>query len=196
MAPVIFTLEMLHQHVLELAADLRIAWIDNGWTPAANHETRIVALHAIKSEDAYAVALHEIGHIRNGRFDNILIEERRAWEWARDNALVWTPTMQREADVSARSYELAVDEHEDAQLTDFYYDQILALVRNLLRGEPYGELMYNALVRNTAELAEMYEGYDQKEARRVLIQLIDKYLPAAEQNDPDAELGNKEGVKI
>jgi hypothetical protein len=132
--------------------------------------------------------LHEIGHIRNGRVDDILIEERRAWEWARDNALVWTPTMQREADVSMRGYELAVNGEDDAHWTDFYYDQILALVCDLLGDNDYGELMYDALVRNAAELAEMYEYYDRNAARRVLTRLIDKYLPAAGRNDPGADL--------
>jgi hypothetical protein len=89
-----------------------------------------------------------------------------------------------------RSYEL--HGAHDAQRTDFYYDQIEALVCDLLRGDEYGELMYDALVRNAAELAEMYEYDDQNAARRVLMQLIDKYLPAAEQNDPDAELDLKE----
>jgi hypothetical protein len=119
----IITLEMLHQHVLELAADLQIDWIHDGRMPAADHETRTLTLHKIKSETAYAVALHEIGHLRDGRVDDILIEERRAWEWARGNALVWTPTMQHEADVSVRGYEVAVDGYDDARQTDLYYDQ-------------------------------------------------------------------------
>ena len=35
----------------------------------------------------------------------VLACERRAWEWARDNALIWTPTMEREAEAGIASYE-------------------------------------------------------------------------------------------
>jgi hypothetical protein len=166
----IITLENLHRHVLDLAADLRIEWSD--WQAKADPEIRTVHLRPIKSETAYATALHEIGHIREGRFDDVLIEERRAWEWARANALVWTPTMQREADSCMGHYEAWTD---DAHLAEYYYDEILAFVNDLLDGNADGELVYDALVRNAVELAELYEG---DEARRILIRLIDKHLPA------------------
>jgi hypothetical protein len=52
MAPVIITLEALHQHVLELAGDLPIEWLDDVLTPTADHKARTVAFHAIKSETA------------------------------------------------------------------------------------------------------------------------------------------------
>ena len=84
----IITIDDLHQHVLDLAADLEIKWRD--WRTEADTETRTVYLHPITSERAYASALHEIGHIRNGR-DDELTEERKAWEWARDNALKRIP---------------------------------------------------------------------------------------------------------
>ena len=57
----IITLEDLHQHVLDLAADLEIEWSD--WRTEADTETRTVYLHPITSERAYTSALHEIGHI-------------------------------------------------------------------------------------------------------------------------------------
>ena len=57
---------------------------------------------------------------------------------------------------------------DDAHLADYCYDQILALVCDL-----------DALIRNAVELAAMYELGDVREARRLLICLIDKYLPAA-----------------
>ena len=51
----------------------------------------------VKSPRSYATVLHEIGHIlgRHQDSDIILVRERWAWEWARRNALIWTPTMQR-----------------------------------------------------------------------------------------------------
>jgi hypothetical protein len=135
----IITLEDLHQHVLNLTADLKIKWSD--WRAEANAELRTVHLHPIKSEKAYASALHEIGHIRTGRVDDVLTEERRAWEWARANALVWTPTMQREADSCMGAYET-----DEAHLPAYYYDEIYATVEDLLSGgNPDGELVYDAL---------------------------------------------------
>jgi hypothetical protein len=44
---------------------------------------------------SYATALHEIGHDR-GRHQSScdqMVRERWAWEWARRNALDWTPAM-------------------------------------------------------------------------------------------------------
>jgi hypothetical protein len=53
----------------------------------------------IRSATTYATALHEIGHIL-GRYQtsrNSITRERWAWQWARDNALVWTKAMERHA---------------------------------------------------------------------------------------------------
>jgi hypothetical protein len=171
----IITVEGLHQHVLNLAADLRIVW--SAWCAKAEPEIGTVTLRPIKSEKAYAVALHEIGHIRTGRFDDVLIEERRAWEWARDNALVWTPTMQRHADSCLEQYEA-----DDAHLAEYYYDEISAFVNDLLDGNADGELVYDALVGNAVELAQIYENYNAKEVRLVLIRLIDEHLAAYPQD--------------
>jgi hypothetical protein len=170
----IITLEDLHQHVLDLwGKEDGIDWIDKMWSPAANFKRGTVRLHPIDSESAYAVALHEIGHIRQGPFEDLLIEERRAWEWAKANALVWTPTMQRTAEQCIRSYET-----DEAHLAAYYYDQLLAFVSDLLVGNDHGEQVYDALIRNAVELAEMYEHDDAREARRLLICLIDKHLAA------------------
>jgi hypothetical protein len=172
----IVTIEDLHQHVRDLwGKDDGIEWVSEVFMPTANHETGTLRLHPIKSEATYAVALHEIGHLRQGLSEDVLLDERRAWDWARDNAVIWTPTMERAAERSMGSYEA----HEGATriwLT-YYYDQILALVCDLVRGNADGELVYDALLRNAVELAEMYEGGDRQAARRALTDLIDKYLP-------------------
>jgi hypothetical protein len=171
----IITLEDLHQHVLDLAADLEIKWEDR--FAMAEFENSTVHLHPIKSEKAYASALHEIGHIRTGRFDDALTEERQAWEWARANALVWTPTMQREADSCMGSYVT-----DEAHLAEYYYDEISAFVEDLLSGNADGELVYDALVGNAVELAQLYEDYNAKKVRLVLIRLIDQHLAAYPQD--------------
>ena len=52
----------------------------------------------IRSALTYATALHEIGHIL-GRYQTQrhrrLTQEFWAWKWARQNALIWTPAMER-----------------------------------------------------------------------------------------------------
>jgi hypothetical protein len=173
----IVTIEDLRRHALDVwGKDDGIEWIEEMWMPTANHETGTLLLHPIQSEAAYAIALHEIGHLRQERHDDVLVEERRAWDWARDNALIWTPTMELVAERSIRDYETGDDEGAKAA---FYYDQILECVTDLLvGGSPNGEQVYDALIRNAAELAELYENYDRKAARWVLMDLIDKYLPA------------------
>jgi hypothetical protein len=58
-----------------------------------------IRLPRIRSVISYAVALHEIGHIR-GRYQrsrNVMVRERWAWQWARENAPSWSPAMERVA---------------------------------------------------------------------------------------------------
>jgi hypothetical protein len=58
-----------------------------------------IGIMPIRSAIGYATALHELGHIlgqhQDNDIDDMLTQERWAWEWARQNALVWTPTMER-----------------------------------------------------------------------------------------------------
>jgi len=56
-------------------------------------------LPPVRSDVSYAVALHEIGHIkgRDQKSLDVLVREQAAWQWARDNALVWTAAMERHA---------------------------------------------------------------------------------------------------
>ena len=62
-------------------------------------------IRPVRSPRAYAVALHEIGHIgRHQRSQAVLVRERWAWHWAKRNALDWTPAMQRHADWCLESY--------------------------------------------------------------------------------------------
>jgi hypothetical protein len=155
----VITLQDLRQHVLDLwgKAD-GITWLeDRSWMATALHETSELRLHPIVSEAAYATALHEIGHIRLGRpleDEDMLVVERKAWSWARDNALIWTPTMENEAKHSLGSYEADGEE----QKKEYYYRQIEGCVTDLLSGSnPDGLLVCDALVRNAAELVDLYE---------------------------------------
>jgi len=52
----------------------------------------------IKGRLSYAIALHEIGHLlgpyQRPRY-KCLMNEIGAWKWARRNALIWSPGMER-----------------------------------------------------------------------------------------------------
>jgi hypothetical protein len=72
----LITLEDLHQHVLNLAADLRIVW--SAWWAKADPDIGTVTLRPIKSEKAYALALHEIGHFGGLHIDHQL-QFGRVW---------------------------------------------------------------------------------------------------------------------
>ena len=51
----------------------------------------------IRGAVSYAVVMHEIGHVlgRYQRSRSVLVREDWAWRWARRNALLWTPQMER-----------------------------------------------------------------------------------------------------
>jgi hypothetical protein len=70
-------------------------------------EKNEVRIPPIKSPACYAVALHEIGHVK-GRFQlskKLMVREQWAWRWARDNSLTWTAAMEREWQACLRRYE-------------------------------------------------------------------------------------------
>lgn len=56
---------------------------------------RIIFIARITSEKAYCIALHEIGHIVNSRPVSKLDNEMDAWDFAADNALIWTEEMSK-----------------------------------------------------------------------------------------------------
>jgi hypothetical protein len=74
--------------------------------PSASRLRREIWIRSVTSPRNYATALHEIGHII-GRYQlsgNVLTRERWAWDWARRNAIRWTPAMQRHAERCIESY--------------------------------------------------------------------------------------------
>jgi hypothetical protein len=56
-----------------------------------------IQIAPIKSSISYLAALHEIGHIKDPSYSQSDRQERErfAWDWARRNALTWTPAIER-----------------------------------------------------------------------------------------------------
>ena len=94
--------QQMAQHIANLAAahDIRVtlqrssrnAWAIREGDGAADE----IIIPPVRSEITYTVALHEIGHIL-GRYQRSryrMIRERWAWQWARENALTWTPRIE------------------------------------------------------------------------------------------------------
>ena len=109
----------LQKHVERLAAQHEIN-LDTSWAKGVNqaHVSRArdrVHIPPITTLIRYAVALHEIGHVL-GRYQdhyNEVVTERWAWEWARRNAIWWTPEMERFAEQALRGYQR---EHEHRRI--------------------------------------------------------------------------------
>jgi hypothetical protein len=72
----------------------------------ALREVSEIFVAPIKSAVSYVVALHEIGHVlgRHQESRRCMVRERWAWDWAKRNALVWTPVMEKHADGSLKWY--------------------------------------------------------------------------------------------
>lgn len=95
--------------------------------PFGHQRSNLIMIASVSDETTYAIALHELGHILHptGRVNEFegsatmrathevatlrdvrlqLFEEESAWEWAKQNALEWTPTMQVAKDRAIQSY--------------------------------------------------------------------------------------------
>jgi hypothetical protein len=104
------TIADLEQHFLRLssAEEIDIDWCERpSKALAVSGEFDFIRAPRIKSLISYAVAMHELGHIkgRNQYSKNQIVRERWAWEWARRNAMLWTPRMERYAVASVRWYQ-------------------------------------------------------------------------------------------
>jgi len=109
-------IEEMRDHVTRLLEDNKILvrrWTRGGG--AAWSKKREVELMPIKSEWAYATALHEIGHIlgrhQGSRFK--IVHERWAWKWAQANALSWTPQTERRRQWCLATYEQTIAARPD-----------------------------------------------------------------------------------
>jgi hypothetical protein len=96
------TLQDMRQHVVLLCAEweeISIEWRCRRSSQAwAARDLNLIHIPPIRSVITYATALHEIGHIR-GRHQNSrysITRERWAWRWAKKNALLWTPRMEKD----------------------------------------------------------------------------------------------------
>jgi hypothetical protein len=88
----------LHQHVIGLwGGEDEIEWCARAGQAFALRGAGIIRIAPIKGAISYATALHEIGHIHGRHQDSrsVMVRERWAWKWARANALIWTPAMER-----------------------------------------------------------------------------------------------------
>jgi hypothetical protein len=94
------TIARMEQHVLDVAAlgRVRIHWRDRyRYGARALSECLEIWTPRIRSANSYATALHELGHCL-GRYQtsrSVIVVERWAWRWAKENALVWTDPMER-----------------------------------------------------------------------------------------------------
>jgi hypothetical protein len=105
----------MHRHVMALLERYHIiySWCRRPkdaravFYTAAGEEFHEVWIMPIRSAISYATALHEIGHIlgRHQRSPDTLVRERWAWRWAKENALIWTPAMEKHCSVSLAWYE-------------------------------------------------------------------------------------------
>ena len=105
------SVEAMRNHIEQLLAPYRIVWLKRAGRARVLRDddgTVIeVQIPPVRSAITFATALHEIGHIL-GQYQNsrsVMVRERWAWKWARTNALVWTPAMERHAIDSLKWYE-------------------------------------------------------------------------------------------
>ena len=103
------TIKDMHRHVLDLCDKHGItiyAWCRRTSQCHALTDREEIRIVPIESRISYASALHEIGHLRgrHQRSSSTLVRERWAWEWARANALIWTPGMENSARKAVKWY--------------------------------------------------------------------------------------------
>lgn len=94
------------RHIWELCGEHNILVMpspepDNSMS---NPLLRVIAIHPIKDDASYAVALHEIGHILGQQSYFTLEREAFAWLWAKANALEWTLAMEEDMHRSLGTY--------------------------------------------------------------------------------------------
>jgi hypothetical protein len=100
--------EQMQAHILALCEANEIACrVMKGAKGWGSYFFREIEVPPIRSARSYATALHEIRHIlgRHQVSNVILVRERWAWQWARRNALEWTPAMERHARWCLEYYE-------------------------------------------------------------------------------------------
>ena len=117
-------LDTLRAHLVELEAEhaetIAIEWgtYKGGKGAVASLTSRKVRLpwSDIRSAADYATVMHEFGHLlgpwqrpagkryRQTAVHGRLVEEAGAWVWAKENAVAWTPAMERNMNDALQSY--------------------------------------------------------------------------------------------
>jgi hypothetical protein len=95
-------LATMQRHAEQLCREHDIVWFTHQRRPGDSYalkECEEINTAPIRGPLSYATVLHEIGHIlgRHQQSKRTRVRERWAWKWARSNALVWTPAMERYA---------------------------------------------------------------------------------------------------
>lgn len=107
----------LKTHLRQLCRQHGIRYRTHNDEPFSNDrariDTRTIYVAPIRNRASYANALHEIGHFASRTISHpSLFREGAAWYWARQNALCWTPAMQRTMLRGLRTYlDIALSEH-------------------------------------------------------------------------------------
>jgi hypothetical protein len=100
------TYRKYRRHIRELARHLGVtvnAWKDAVPCACQHQGWKQITIPPIHTEATYAIALHELGHHATRR-RTVIDREVAAWEWAKSQALVWTPWMQVTAMRGLHSY--------------------------------------------------------------------------------------------
>ena len=94
--------QQMRRHIADLTAsqEIRVWFIKK--TGEAYGVRKVVGAAAeirivpVRSVVTYAAALHEIGYVIGRHHSRRrMVREHWAWQWARENALVWSPRMER-----------------------------------------------------------------------------------------------------
>ena len=98
----------MNEHVRSLCAqnEIIVSECQHASQALALRECSQAIIPPVRSANSYAVALHEIGHVL-GRYQqskSTMVREKWAWQWARENARVWTSGMEQFAKGSLAWY--------------------------------------------------------------------------------------------
>jgi hypothetical protein len=132
----------MEDHILRLSDfyGLDIVWIKNVRKCMADYACDTIHITPIDDVETYVSALHEIGHFA-GRYQNlakimrhirtgasnlstpseVLMAEYGAWEWAKQNALLWTDEADAVVYSCLSEYYASYGNHPDEKLVNGFY---------------------------------------------------------------------------